>query len=116
VPFMPVEGVNINVKPWPGRKFLTFATEKIKEVEKGMGVEELVGFVGIFEGYKARPMEKVVSSVTLRIEELMVALPKRRRLVELKLELKMNSVVEVELRIASIMVRRRRRVVEERER
>ena len=110
---MPVVGVNINAKPWPGRKFLTIATEKMKEVEKEMGVEELVGFVGILEGYKARPMEKVVSSVMLRIEELMVALPKRRRLVELKLELKMNSVAEVELRIASIMVRRRGRVGED---
>jgi hypothetical protein len=110
---MPVEGVNINAKPWPGRKFLTFATEKMKEVEKGMGVEELMGFVGILEGYKARPMEKVVSLVMLRIEELMAASPKRRRLVELKLELKMNSVAEVELRIASIMVRRRGRVGED---
>jgi hypothetical protein len=114
VPFMPVEGVNRNTKPWPGRRFLTCAMEKMKEVEKGRGVEESVGFVGILEGYKARPMEKEVSSVMPRIEELMVALPKRRRLVELKLVLKMNSVdAEVELRIASIRVRRRGRAGED---
>lgn len=116
MPLIPVEGVSINAKPWPGRKLLSCAMEKMKEVEKGMGVEELVGFVGILEGYKARPMEKVVSSVMLRIEELMAALPKRRRLVELKFVLKMNSVAEVELRIvASIAVRRRGRVGEDME-
>lgn len=116
MPLIPVEGVSINAKPWPGRTLLSCAMEKMKEVEKGMGVEELVGFVGILEGYKARPMEKVVSSVMLRIEELMAALPKRRRLVELKFVLKMNSVAEVELRIvASIAVRRRGRVGEDME-
>ena len=111
--FIPVEGVNIKTKPWPGRKFLTCAMEKMKEVEKGRRVEELVDVVGIFEGYKARPMEKEVSSVTARMEDWMVALPKSWRLVELKLVLKMNSVAEVELRITSVMVSTRGRVGED---
>lgn len=113
MPFIPVEGVNIKTKPWPGRKFLTCAMEKMKEVEKGRRVEELVDVVGIFEGYKARPMEKEVSSVTARMEDWMVALPKSWRLVELKLVLKMNSVAEVELRITSVMVSTRGRVGED---
>lgn len=82
--------------------------EKMKEVEKERREEDLVDVVGILEGYKARPMEKEVSSVTPRMEDWMVALPKRRRLVELKLVLKMNSVPEVELRITSVMVIRTR--------
>lgn len=83
--------------------------EKMKEVEKERREEDFVDVVGILEGYKARPMEKEVSSVTLRMEDWMVALPKRRRLVELKLVLKMNSVPEVlELRITSVMVIRTR--------
>ena len=83
--------------------------EKMKEVEKERREEDLVDVVGTLEGYKARPMEKEVSSVTPRMEDWMVALPKRRRLVELKLVLKMNSVPEVlELRITSVMVIRTR--------
>lgn len=83
--------------------------EKMKEVEKERREEDFVDVVGILEGYKARPMEKEVSSVTPRMEDWMVALPKRRRLVELKLVLKMNSVPEVfELRITSVMVIRTR--------
>lgn len=82
--------------------------EKMKEVEKERREEDLVDVVGILEGYKARPIEKEVSSVTPRMEDWMVALPKRRRLVELKLVLKMNSVPEVELRITSVMVIRTR--------
>lgn len=83
--------------------------EKMKEVEKERREEDFVDVVGILEGYKARPMEKEVSSATPRMEDWMVALPKRRRLVELKLVLKMNSVPEVfELRITSVMVIRTR--------
>ena len=82
--------------------------EKMKEVEKERREEDLVDVVGTLEGYKARPMEKEVSSVTPRMEDWMVALPKRSRLVELKLVLKMNSVPEVELRITSVMVIRTR--------
>lgn len=83
--------------------------EKMKEVEKERREEDFVDVVGILEGYEARPMEKEVSSATPRMEDWMVALPKRRRLVELKLVLKMNSVPEVfELRITSVMVIRTR--------
>lgn len=82
--------------------------EKMKEVEKERREEDFVDVVGILEGYKARPMEKEVSSVTPRMEDWMVALPKRRRLVELKLVLKMNSVPEIELRITSVTVIRTR--------
>lgn len=108
MPFIPVAGVNIKTKPWPGRRWLTRAMEKMKEVEKGRGVEELACFVGILEGYKARPMEKVVSSVTPRTEDWTVALPKRRMLEELKLVLKMNSAAEVKLRSRRRIVERRR--------
>lgn len=111
MPAIPVEGAKIKAKPWPGRKCLTFAMEKMKEVEKERDVEE---FVRILEGYKARPMEKVVSSVTARMEDWTVAFPKRRRLVELKLVLKMNSVPEVApRRSTSVIVKRRGRAGED---
>lgn len=65
--------------------------EKMKDVEKGSGVDELGCFVATFEGYKARPIEKVVSFVRARIEFSILAWPYVSRLVELKLVLKMKS-------------------------
>lgn len=75
MPFISVEGANRKAKPWPGRKFPTSAMEKMKEVEKGRGAEELADFAGILEGYNARPIEKVVSSVMARMEDWMAELP-----------------------------------------
>ena len=85
----------------------------MKEVEKGSTkVEELVCFVEIFKGERARPMEKVVVSfVRLRTEDSMVESPKRRILEELKFVLKMNSVADetqFKLRIITTTVVRRR--------
>lgn len=67
----------------------------MKEVENESSLEEeFVGFVGILKGYSARPIEKVKeSSVRLRMEDWVVAFPKSKRFVELKLVLKTNSVV-----------------------
>ena len=48
---------------------------KIKEVEKGSTSEELGFFVTILDGYKERPIEKVVSFVKVRIRDSIVALP-----------------------------------------
>lgn len=47
---VPAEGVNMKTKPWPGRRPLNGAMEKMKEVEKGRGVEEFEDLVGILEG------------------------------------------------------------------
>lgn len=47
----------------------------MKEVEKGSGIDEFGAFVGILKGYKARPMEKLVSFVRERIEDSTMALP-----------------------------------------
>lgn len=40
----------MKTNPWPGRRSLKGVMEKMKEVEKGKGGEELEGFVGILEG------------------------------------------------------------------
>lgn len=72
---MPVEGTNTKANPWPGRKFLKGAMEKMKEVEKGSTKDELDDLVAIFEGCKALPIEKVSSLVRARIEDWIVALP-----------------------------------------
>lgn len=47
---VPAEGVNMKTKPWPGRRSLNGAMEKMNEAENGKGVEELEGFVGILKG------------------------------------------------------------------
>ena len=47
----------------------------MKEVEKGKTVEELEFFVGILDGYRARPIEKLVWFVRARTEDSTVALP-----------------------------------------
>lgn len=64
------KGKRTKAKPWPGRKPTRGEREKIKEVEKERGVEELLDFVEILEGKRARPIEKVVESlVRLRMED-----------------------------------------------
>lgn len=60
-------------------------------MKKGSGEEdedeEEEFFVGIFDGYKARPMEKVVSLVREMMEDSRVVLPSNRRFEEVKLRL-----------------------------
>jgi hypothetical protein len=53
---MPVKGTKRKTKPWPGRTFLEGAIAKMKEVENGYTNEEFGALVGIFFGYKARPI------------------------------------------------------------
>lgn len=82
--------------------------EKMKEVKKGSGVDKLDCFVGIFEWYKARPIEKAVLLVRERIESWIVALAYVWRFVELKLVLKMNSRDDVKLKRSGIVKIQRR--------
>lgn len=47
---VPARGEKMNTKPWPGRRSLNGAMEKMNEVENGKGVEELEDLVGILKG------------------------------------------------------------------
>lgn len=66
----------------------------MKEVEKGRTMEEFRAFAVIFLGKRARPMEKVVSLVRVRIRDSRVALPYSITSEELK-PLKANSTAEI---------------------
>ena len=84
--------------------------EKIKEVENGSGLVELGCFVVIFDGYKARPIVKMVWLVRETIEFSIVALPYVWMLVGLKLVLNTNSRHEIEFRFDRIATKSRIRV------
>lgn len=102
--------MKMNAKPWPGRRFLKGAIEKMKEVEKGRRVDELGCLVGILEGKNPRPIEKTVSFVMERMEEESIAaMPKVSRLVELKLVLKTKSRHDAELQRRVVVVKMSRR-------
>ncbi|KAK9085284.1 hypothetical protein Sjap_025695 [Stephania japonica] len=96
---MPTEGAKMKTKPWPGKKLVSWAIEKMKEVEKGRVV--WWGFcgdlVGSLVGYKTLPIVKGESFVReMRFGDLWSdELPKKRRFEEGVKELKVKSMEDV---------------------